>query len=199
MYGLPGGGCGGVRRGHRRLPLRFRLLRLLHHLRHRQGGGAGLRPAETKAVRAGRPKAGRGGIRRGIYPQRRGVSGGRPGADAVRFGLRRPVRQPDRAGGHREPFLPGIAAALHGGHGGGGGGHPHRRGAGAGLQGGGGLRPAHQPGAGPHPGRGRHRAGHRHGADGKRHLRPPWQAGGAQLFAVPPAHPAGHGPFAGGI
>ncbi len=30
------------------LPLRLRLLRLLHHLRHRQGGGKGLRPARRR-------------------------------------------------------------------------------------------------------------------------------------------------------
>ena len=51
MSRLPGGKHCRLRGGHRRLPLRFRLLRLLHHLRHRQGGGKGLHRAERPVCR----------------------------------------------------------------------------------------------------------------------------------------------------
>ncbi len=43
-----------LRRGHGRFPLRLRLLRLQHHLCHREGGGKGLRGAEGACARWGR-------------------------------------------------------------------------------------------------------------------------------------------------
>ena len=73
-------------------------------------------------------------------------------------------------GVYRHPFQPRVPSALYGGHGRDRAGQGDRRSEGAGLHGRGGLRHPHQPRPGPHPGGGRHRAGHRHDPDRERHL-----------------------------
>ena len=199
MHGLRCGRRRGLWRGHRRLALRFRLLRLQHHLHHRQGGGKGLRRAEREDLRHRRRDDGLRPCGRGLCRQagaaRRHRPGRQPGGDRLQDAG---VQQPGRRG-DGQPLFPGLAAALHGGHGGDRAGQRDRSCDGAGLHGRGGLRHPHQPGAGAHPDRGRHRAGHRPHADGGRAVRPQRPAGGQFLFAVQAAHPAGHGPAACGV
>ena len=116
-----------------------------------------------------------------------------------RYRREKPMQQLPAGGGHRDAFLPGVPAAVYGGHGGNRARSRDRRGRSARFRRRGRLRHSHQPGARAHPGRGRHRAGHRAHAHGGRHPHIQGRHPRVEPVHLPFAHAPGCGGYPRGV